>query len=849
MEERGKIAAVGNLGLRSATRLPQATLLHRLRGANFSAPTARDVGFVWRGRWRDKGCAWVVGCSCDFCRQAIIICLGWKSGFAKVAHMTPNPAAPAVSAGADQWFTPWRFAGLLGLLILASFPEVVIGSGTFFHRDFALFGYPLAFYHRECFWSGQAPLWTPLSYCGVPFLAQWNTMTLYPLSLLYLLLPLSWSLGMFCLAHLFLAGLGMYFLARDWIGNRFAASISGVGLVFSALMLNCLMWPNNMAALGWMPWVIWTVERAWKDGGRRLLPAIFTGTLQMLSGAPEVILLTWTCLALLLLSNAGSQLRLFGKECARFILTAAIVGGLAAIQLMPFLDLIAHSQRNPGFSDSTWSMPIWGWANFLVPLFRARPTELGIYCQPGQYWVFSYYLGIGTTTLALLAAWQVRQRKACLLAGLTLVCLLLALGERGIVYATLRKAVPALGFMRYPIKFVIVPAFTVPLLAGFYVGCLRASSPVQWPRLRRRMLWLGGLVIAAILGIILLAFRFNEEGVSPLLITINGLTRVVFLAALLAVLLLSTRAFPPRLQLLLRLGVLACLWLDTMSMGIRPNPVVARDAYEPGLIRRELRMNAVPTVPESRAMLRGDTERTVSYIQFSDPLKTVLYSRLALFSDANLLDAVPKVIGCYSLYLGELGDVLEIVYSSSMPPPGLADFLGVSQINTPGKATEWIPRPSHLPWITGGQRPNFAGEKEVLRELAQPNFEPHKTVFLPADARSHITVTNTSEPRILVREFSPHLLRFESESTEPALIVIAQSFYHNWKPLVDDGPAPLLRANHAFQVVEVPAGRHEVRLVYEDCMFRWGAFASAFSLAGCLAFWSRHSKRASLPTQ
>jgi len=50
-------------------------------------------------------------------------------------------------------------------------------------------------------------LLNPLNDFGLPFLAQWNTMTLYPGSLIYLLFPLSWSLGIFCLAHLFLGGM------------------------------------------------------------------------------------------------------------------------------------------------------------------------------------------------------------------------------------------------------------------------------------------------------------------------------------------------------------------------------------------------------------------------------------------------------------------------------------------------------------------------------------------------------------------------------------------------------------------------------------------------------------------
>src|SRR5215469_10302880 len=137
--------------------------------------------------------------------------------------MTLTPAGTrAAQTGADDWFTPRKFAALLAILIVACFPQVVGGLETFFFRDYAAFGYPLAFYHREAFWHGEIPLWNPYNDCGLPFLAQWNTLTLYPLSLIYLLLPLPWSLGLFCLGHLFLAGMGMYFLACRWAGNRFA---------------------------------------------------------------------------------------------------------------------------------------------------------------------------------------------------------------------------------------------------------------------------------------------------------------------------------------------------------------------------------------------------------------------------------------------------------------------------------------------------------------------------------------------------------------------------------------------------------------------------------------------------
>ena len=144
-------------------------------------------------------------------------------------HMRSAPAQCSLSAptrSLDDWFTWRRFAGVLALLILAAFWDVLLNLSSFVYRDFGLFGYPLAHYLRESFWRGEVPLWNPLNNCGLPFLAQWNTLACYPGSLIYLVLPLPWSLNLFCLLHLFLAGVAMFFLAFRWLGNGLAASLA-----------------------------------------------------------------------------------------------------------------------------------------------------------------------------------------------------------------------------------------------------------------------------------------------------------------------------------------------------------------------------------------------------------------------------------------------------------------------------------------------------------------------------------------------------------------------------------------------------------------------------------------------
>src|SRR6185437_7687097 len=129
-----------------------------------------------------------------------------------------------------------------------------------------------------------------------------------------------------------------------------------------------LAWPNNTAALCWMPWVVLCAERARQKGGaRNTVIAGFVGALQMLAGAPEVIILTWATIGMLWLTQFVKSGASRKQMAGRIFCTGVLIAGLAAAQLVPFADLLLHSQRDKGFGDSDWSMPLGGWANYLVP--------------------------------------------------------------------------------------------------------------------------------------------------------------------------------------------------------------------------------------------------------------------------------------------------------------------------------------------------------------------------------------------------------------------------------------------------------------------------------------------------
>jgi len=68
-----------------------------------------------------------------------------------------------------------------------------------------------------------------------------------------------------------------------------------------------------------------------------------------------------------------------------------------------------------------------------------------------------------------------------------------------------------------------------------------------------------------------------------------------------------------------------------------------------------------------------------------------------------------------------------------------------------------------------------------------------------------------------------------------ALLVLADTYYPGWSATVDGRATEILRANYAFRAIEVPAGRHEVALVYRPSHWRTGLLLSLAGLLGALA--------------
>jgi hypothetical protein len=119
-----------------------------------------------------------------------------------------------------------------------------------------------------------------------------------------------------------------------------------------------------------------------------------------------------------------------------------------------------------------------------------------------------------------------------------------------------------------------------------------------------------------------------------------------------------------------------------------------------------------------------------------------------------------------------------------------------------------------------------------LAAFQAPGFDPYRVSLLESAAPGWPVLPAFPKPPVLgyrlLREGPNHQV-WSVTAPAPVLAVFSEAAYPDWKAAVDGSPVPLLRANHAFRAVTVPAGTHQVEFHFIPSWRR-------FLLPGLLAY-------------
>ncbi len=756
------------------------------------------------------------------------------------------PGRYLITYGADN-FEPWMDEG----------------KSPSFSPDCLQSYYPRRVFAREALMEGRLPLWDPTSFCGQPFLANFQSGVFYPVNLLLLPFTAAQSLGLYVWIHLLLAGIGMYLFLHSIGVSRSVSVIGGLLFAVNGALAARTGQATMLATPAWIPMILYLAGRSLERGGIVLLALCWACAI--LSGFPPILawsflfVTAWTFWRWLPLRKARGWKPLF-RTAAGLLLGFCLAG----VQLVPTIEFIAQSDR-VRFPFETLLSSAWHPAvliRFLLPGYFGSPlagTDWFHLLSRGNGHYFqsfistSGYLGIGTFLFAIGGTFLWRQERSVrffLVAALIGFVVLLGSPILHIV-----SALPGLGGSRVD-RVVFIPVIALIALAAI---CIDRTAG-EGASLRR---WLPGT--AALFAIVMaLAWLFRSgialalagPPVMPYLdtssISSGVLVGFLFLAASVALAVFLARSGK---------GGWAFLPLALLIL-----------VADPGLLSRRLHI----TIGEEDLPVETDGIRFLA--ERSSEGRIVRYDKNVIPPNLPGIFGLRDVAGYNALTIRRYRRYFMAMALPSVKERRINPLKAVASVHSPLLArlsARWIvggadTEPPDLPLVYDGEMRVFENEQAYPRAyltyrlvtvpgprpafelLSHPRTPPltscveHKEIVLAPDEGGMDTVgdwfaahgevessfgrAESLDDRVKIVVDEPERIAIDCVSRGGRILVLADTWYPGWVGEVDGVPAEIHQVNRAFRGIVVPGGIHRVEFRYEPASLRAGLLLSVVSL-------------------
>jgi hypothetical protein len=266
------------------------------------------------------------------------------------------------------------------LLVSASFRDGVGGDYEPANRllmDPVLQFQPWLEFNRRMVRSGRLPLWNGHAGCGAPHLANGQSAVFDPFHLLAYLGRVPDAYAWIAAGRLWVAGLGMFLLARVWGLGFWGRWFAGLVYPFCGFLVVWLLFPVTAVAI-WMPWLLLATDRVFRVPGRRSAGWLaVVVTLVIVGGHIQTsahVLLAAGIYALTIGWEVRANQAVWRRATMTWVLGTGLGLGVAAVQILPLGFYLAKS---PVWGDRLREQAPW-WT-------IARPRLLDAVCTAVPY--------------------------------------------------------------------------------------------------------------------------------------------------------------------------------------------------------------------------------------------------------------------------------------------------------------------------------------------------------------------------------------------------------------------------------------------------------------------------------
>ena len=390
----------------------------------------------------------------------------------------------------SKFFTPIVFI-LIALSLIILFWDFIASNDMLHGSDTIQAGIFFRSYLVDHFHQfGEVPQWNPYIFGGMPFVEAFHGDIFYPLSFLKFIMPLHRALGYILILHIFLAGITMYFCARQFKLLKVSSLLSAVGYMFAAYLI-AMVAPGHdgkMFATALFPLSIMFLDKGFEKGTflKTLVNFSLMGLVIGLIIISPHIQMAYFSLWALGLYTIYKIVMLYMESKS---LTAIFRPGLLALYAIIIGLTFSAIQFYPGyvytsnFSPRTDSKSGWDWAtswsiheeeafSLLIPEFSGTQATNNDYQKKTYYWgknVFkdnSESVGVISIFVALLAMFLSRRKEKYFFIGLALFAFLYALGATTPFFKIFYTLIPKVKSLRAPSMIMFLFSFSITLLAG-----------------------------------------------------------------------------------------------------------------------------------------------------------------------------------------------------------------------------------------------------------------------------------------------------------------------------------------------------------------------------------------------
>jgi hypothetical protein len=697
--------------------------------------------------------------------------------------------------------------------------------------------YPNIVHALHSLGDGGGLLWNRYQDCGQPFFAISQTGLLYPVNLLFALLERDPALAAVAFVNLCIGGIGAYLLCNELRLGVLPALSGALLFQLGATSSMLAAWsPMHIAPFVWMPLALWRVERLLRDPSAANV--IWLGvvlTLQLLPGFPQTSFFTYQVIALRAVwALVGRTLTRPRSALIGLALAGVLPLCLAAVQILPSLAVVRESlrdlpltQREIGFSYTWQSL-----RGALTGADYLLPTTVML-------------LVMAVLSVAALVLPHAAGTLVVFYALVVVLYALLSLGDAGWLFP-LYARLPGGSTFRMPQRLIWVAGFALAVLGAYGVDALMRQA--ARPRVRARAV-AAAAVLAAMLAFFLVGGRWPTTAEWVVAGLLLGAAAAVWRGQRVAV----------GVVLVLAIAVNLGAAMQRIAHTLRGGEPYAGNAAAFDLLQRR-------QTAQDRVMLLGGHGDLA-----------LLPKSASLFRLPSIYDYEPQVSRTYADYVtwmrtgSRMQSILAWYYPIDGPlPKGFrrrlfdltaARYVLVGRAAEPRTAAprEWKILARNARWTmyenpAALDRARFVpqlavvAENEVLARLDNGSNDARTEVLVSAAPASGFTglAAPASGSVSFALDDAEHVV-LDVDASAAGFLFLADQYADGWYARVNGAPQEILRANHTFRAVEVPAGRSRVEFRYRPWSLYVGAAVSSLTALALVAFAVRRRRRVADP--